>query len=388
MEPTPTLKDVKQHFRKQNAFGSYVCGTESLKDDAVFLDIAPAKETVLGLVSSNCISVQESGYYNGVYEQDGEHEGRPKFKMIQADNDKAGPRYIFYTSHGTVPGWKFNKQGAHYQGWDMLARDNDAVADVGEDIPEGKFRLDNGGSDVKPNAPRVSRLLHSRTEEDLDRLKLIATRQEKENIEGTEAGGCFNAEALILMSDGSHKQARDVRVGDDLRSASTGGTTKVEACIVESQDTHQLVQIGNLLITPHHPVLQAGHWIFPHRVPGAVAIDANMELHNFITSNREAIHVEGYIATSVGTYCEGLHDIEQNAEHRVWGTDLIVNIYRQHPQWPNIVSNTAATVAAVDAALRGTPAHLWHGCYAEVGVTGHEQKTHSGTQQTGTPLRS
>jgi len=179
------------------------------------------------------------------------------------------------------------------------------------------------------------------------------------NIESTEAGGCFNGEAKVSMADGTCKQARDVRVGDMLMNAAGNGSTVIEACIIEAIDHQQLVKLGELLITPHHPVIHAGRWTYPCDVPGSSSVDAVIPLYNFITSNREPIRVEGLVLTSVGTYCEGLHDIEQNPEHRIWGTDLIVRIYQQHPQWPNITSTTDETVKAVNASIAGACDQLW-----------------------------
>lgn len=356
----------------QAIVGNLVRDSHQLMDGEVFADVTPGGETVIGLIRGNFIEVKESGYYNGIYEQMGENEGRPAFKMVTPDHPRAGTRYVYYSSEGQriVPGWKFNNRYCPEVGeWDMLSPGG--VPGTGnkadDDIPEGKFEIYNGGTNVKPNAPRISKLVTQRSGLMAQSLRSTAAMQEQENIEGTEAGGCFNGEAMILMADGTHKQARAVQVGDALRSATGNGQTTVEACIREAKDRQQLVKLRELIITPHHPVVHAGRWTFPHEVPGSCFVDADIELYNFITSNRDAIHVEDFVATSIGTYCEGLHNIEQNSEHRVWGTDLIVDIYKQHPDWPNITSNTKDTIAAVSAAQAGSSGQLW--CSGSTQVT-------------------
>jgi len=390
MTPPPTAGQLRAELQKMDHRGNLVKlgQNDVLQDDEVFTGLEPGGETDIGLIKGNFIEVHEAGYYNGVYEQIDTNEGRPAYRMTVAHNARAGERYIYYSSKGQqiVPGWKFNDRYVpKVSEWDMLAPlgpGTHAAKNMKDDIPEGKFRLDNGGTNTKPNAPRITKsLTRGTTQDDISRLARAAAVEEQENIEGTEAGGCFGGDAKLLMADGSHKQARDVRVGDLLMSASDGGqgqlhhmgksrggdgctTTKVEACVVEARDIHQLVQIGDLLITPHHPVVQDGRWTLPGDVQGAKHIDADMELFNFITTNREAIHVEGFVATSIGTYCEGLHDIEQNAEHRIWGTDAIVRIYQQHPQWPNITSATEEIMAAVEAvkegaSIEGASHQLW-----------------------------
>jgi len=368
LNPTPTFKSLQArlHACEPPLLGNLVQGTTPLKQDHVFSGLAPGGETEISFIKGNYIQVHEAGLYNGIYEQWTTNEGRPAFKMITPDNPKSfvktGERHIYYSSVGQqiVPGWKCNNRYMPQMSeWDMLAPGGPRGMHIEtDDVPEGKFDLYNGGTGVKSNAPKITRALSFRTPAEKERASFQAAEEEQENIDSTECGGCFNGEARVLMADGTYKLARDVQVGDQLQSAS-GGSTSVEACVREAKSQQQLIQIGDLLITPHHPVVHDGRWVFPHQVPGSRYVDADMELCNFITSNREAIHVEGLVATSIGTYCEGLHDLEQNPEHRVWGTDLIVFIYQQHPQWPNITSSTVDTVAAVTAAMDGARDQLW-----------------------------
>jgi hypothetical protein len=336
----------------------------------VFSDIAPGGETTLLFISGDRIEVKEAGYYNGVYEaMEGMDEprfcGRRVYKMVEADvdNDAVGERYIHWSGEitGKPEGWKFATDLLG-TGWDMFSRGPSGRDRGGQDIPEGKFELDNGGTSTKVNAPRITRKLIDRSNpKKAQLLRANSSREERENIDSTEYGGCFNGGAMVEMADGTLSKVHDIRVGDLLASGPNGATTTiVEGITVEvPAESQRLVQLGNLLLTPHHPVLISGQWIHPISIEGAQYVDTRIELYNFITSQRMPICLEGFVCTSVGTFCEGLHDIEGNLEQRIWGTDLIVQIFQQHPRWPYVKATSAETLAAVHRAKCGMTDHLW-----------------------------
>merc|ERR1719188_1320691 len=96
-------------------------------------------------------------------------DGRPIFKMIEADGEDVGDRFIYYAGKSQERpgprGWKFATDLTG-RSWDMLS----PVGPVGSDpncpdIPEGKFTLDNDGTGVKMNAPMVSRTVSVRDQE-------------------------------------------------------------------------------------------------------------------------------------------------------------------------------------------------------------------------------
>lgn len=228
-----------------------------------------------------------------------------------------------------------------------------------KDIPEGKWELCNGGTTPKPHAPKVSSVIRSRTQEEMDIDHSKAKQEQRGNDNHDVAAGCFNGEAMVLLADGTLKQAQHIVVGDMLATSSGASrTTRVEACVEEAQALQRIVKIGNLLITTHHPVVRAGRWVRPLEVEDAELIEANIRLYNFITTDCAPIVVENFIATSIGTFCEGLHDL-RNPEHRIWGTRRIVDIYREHPDWPHIVSTSEETIAAVAAAAARSAFPIW-----------------------------
>lgn len=145
---------------------------------------------------------------------------------------------------------------------------------------------------------------------------------------------CFNGEAKITMADGKIKLAKNVQVGDELLSTS-GDITKVMAVIRQEERPKSLVKIENLLISKPHRILYEGKWIKPLQHPNAELVQASIQLYNFITEDCRPFIVEGIIASSIGQYCEGAHDLSKPM-HKLWASNHIVDIFKSHPQWPNI----------------------------------------------------
>jgi hypothetical protein len=48
------------------------------------------------------------------------------------------------------------------------------------------------------------------------------------------------------------------------------------------------------------------------------------------------IVVNGIVVSTVGTYCEGTHNLDK-PNHRLWATPRIVHVYKEHPTWPVVI---------------------------------------------------
>eukprot|EP00966_Prymnesium_polylepis_P203338 4710892-Prymnesium_polylepis.1 len=100
-------------------------------------------------------------------------------------------------------------------------------------------------------------------------------------------GGCFNSMARVLMADGTLRAARDLQVGDVVRTTSAEGTVaQIEATIVQQAGVKELVQIGNLRISKPHRIKVCGVWMKPEQHPSARLVRESIVLHNFITTGR------------------------------------------------------------------------------------------------------
>lgn len=159
---------------------------------------------------------------------------------------------------------------------------------------------------------------------------------------------CFNPEALVLMSDGKTlKRACDVEVGDWLLSPDCEEGTCVRGRTVQPKETTwELVMIGDLLISSMHHVIHNGKWIPPISYPGAKWIKTSCQLHNFFVSDRVSIVVNGITMQTLGTYCEGIHDLTHSV-HSFWASEIVVNVFATHPLWPNIELDLTDNIFAV-----------------------------------------
>ena len=78
-----------------------------------------------------------------------------------------------------------------------------------------------------------------------------------------EYGGCISQGCMVLMHDNSLKPIEKLRKGDLVRTRN-GRSAELE-CLVRSNVFKEvnMVKIGNLLITPWHPIRAQGKWEFP-----------------------------------------------------------------------------------------------------------------------------
>ena len=83
-------------------------------------------------------------------------------------------------------------------------------------------------------------------------------------MEINQDGGFFHGSCKVFMGDGSYKLVKDIRRGDIVMSFNRR-CVKVLGVMINRLPNKKtdLVKIGDLLITPYHPVLFDNHWTFP-----------------------------------------------------------------------------------------------------------------------------
>lgn len=150
---------------------------------------------------------------------------------------------------------------------------------------------------------------------------------------------CFSPFALVLMADGvSTKFARDIQIGDRVFCPNGSGVTTIVGHTIqlEGKPRPLLLLDDSLLISKMHRIQWNGVWIRPECYPNAKEVYLSCELHNFVTDNCAPILVNGIVVSTIGTFCEGTHDLDK-ANHRLWASPLIVDVYKEHPNWPVII---------------------------------------------------
>jgi len=75
---------------------------------------------------------------------------------------------------------------------------------------------------------------------------------------------CFAGDCTISMSDGSLKKIQDLRKGDTVKTPN--GEAKI-VCVLKTIQRDNIAELckfpNGLVITPWHPIMSEGSWVFP-----------------------------------------------------------------------------------------------------------------------------
>jgi len=123
---------------------------------------------------------------------------------------------------------------------------------------------------------------------------------------------CFDGHCKVKMLDGSQKEIRHIRMGDVLF-----GNFEV-MCVVqyETMSQFELVKMGNLCITPWHPVFVDGAWGYSK----GFKYKSSEPVYNLVLNCGHTIDVDGI------TCCTLAHKMKGPViEHSYWGTNKVVD---------------------------------------------------------------
>jgi Mg-chelatase subunit ChlD len=132
-------------------------------------------------------------------------------------------------------------------------------------------------------------------------------------------GGCWAPGSLIKMSDGSRKPIEDVRENDLIWTIAGPASVEFAIEIGTKQDTQPMVQLGDLLITPWHPVLDKMVWVHPADL-GQIEEYKVPKVYNLILNKGHIVDISGILTVTLG------HGFKGNTiEHAFFGNkDLII----------------------------------------------------------------
>jgi hypothetical protein len=131
-----------------------------------------------------------------------------------------------------------------------------------------------------------------------------------------QTGGCFADSTRILMADGTTKDIQNIRRGDEVMC----GEEKVRVeCLVEWTRVMECVSVGDLLITPWHPIRLDGEWVFPYDTAEDVRT-VTRDVYNLVLDKGHVVTAEGIEACTLG---HGFTDNEV-IKHAFYGTSAVV----------------------------------------------------------------
>jgi Mg-chelatase subunit ChlD len=144
------------------------------------------------------------------------------------------------------------------------------------------------------------------------------------------SAGCFAAETLIRLADGS--QQRIAALAPGMRVATPTGPATIRALVTcgTQQRAQPMTQIGYLLITPWHPIRIDGVWQFPADV-GGFRDRLVQVVYNLVLDRGHIVYADGYEAC---TLAHGFND-SPVIQHDFFGTERVLMDLAQVPGWAN-----------------------------------------------------
>jgi len=133
---------------------------------------------------------------------------------------------------------------------------------------------------------------------------------------------CVSGDSMIQLSCGKWIRADEVKRGDIVNTGL--GTMGTVNCVVETvldgRDTFLGVFKDGMRITPWHPILHEGVWVFPSEVTQIYQFDNVPSLFSYVMEERDisAISVNGIPMVTLGHNVSG--DIR---EHPFFGTEHV-----------------------------------------------------------------
>ena len=202
----------------------------------------------------------------------------------------------------------FKDKGISNYGGEIFQRNRDLVSDVFDSMPPPKQTINKtqpsfrGGGGTGSRPPPVANM----------------------SVYNNASGGCCAYGSLIKMYDGSTKTVQDIVKGDIIVSVDSNmkcSQSYIE-CVVRTKcdDLEYMVNIGNLHITPYHPIIINDKWTFPINMSHCKIIYMDTSyLYTFVVNNRGSVIIDNYTFSTFGHNMEG--DVIQ---HPYFGTDDII----------------------------------------------------------------
>lgn len=140
---------------------------------------------------------------------------------------------------------------------------------------------------------------------------------------------CFGGNSDVTLADGSVKKVRDIKQGDVVLTENLDAAEV--RCVVKTviNDVTPLATFpGGLKITPFHPIVYHGTWVFPNDV-APVQYEQTDAIYNFVLTNGHTMYINGVKTCTLG------HGITENEviAHAYFGTQQIVNDLQEMQGW-------------------------------------------------------
>ncbi len=148
------------------------------------------------------------------------------------------------------------------------------------------------------------------------------------------SGGCFDGDGYVTMYNeilgDYYEQVKLLKPGQTVRTIINGQlTTTTIRCIVKSKVPNgvmQMCNIGNMLITPWHPVL-VGSWAFPINLVESKPVQINY-IYNIVLESGHVLFINACPVVTLGHNFTG-----QVVAHPYYGSQQIIQDLSQMDGW-------------------------------------------------------
>lgn len=134
------------------------------------------------------------------------------------------------------------------------------------------------------------------------------------------ASGCFSGDSVVYVQSNEKKKVVDLCKGDVIQG--NNGLVIVRSIVV-SPATDMLMFDEGLIITPWHPIMQYGEWVFPGQITNVPVIN-NQKCYNLVLENGKTYVLMGNSKTPVVTLGHGLKT-NNVVTHPYFGTYKILD---------------------------------------------------------------
>lgn len=144
------------------------------------------------------------------------------------------------------------------------------------------------------------------------------------------SAGCFTGDCLVQLSNGLTKMVCEIKAGDEVLSWDNK-TCKI-ICVVKIKCLNNLatiVKLGDLKLSPYHPVLINGKWNFPIDLSATETIECDY-IYDFVVDAEHVINIAGFECVTWGHNYKG--DV---IEHPYFGSEKVIEDLQTFNGWKN-----------------------------------------------------
>jgi hypothetical protein len=219
----------------------------------------------------------------------------------------------------------FKDKGISHFGGELFNQLRDEISDIFDSQPPPK-------RDIKVRAPRFG---GSNGSTQAIRVPVSMS------VYNNAGGGCCAEGSGVMMEDHSYKKVENIQKGDRVVTCKIVDSNLVYSvspveCVIKTKCNNgvvSMVTLGNLRITPYHPIIQIAtlnvtkEWIFPCMIGKGIKVECE-SMYTFVVENRESMFIERSIFATYG------HNVtEEIIRHDYFGTEEVINDLKKFPTY-------------------------------------------------------